>query len=121
LARDNIIAKKTFDFALKVIAMYKVLVTDHKEYVLSKQILPSGTSKVANVNEAIEAQSKADFVHKLSIALKEARETEYWIKLLIGSDYIDPSTELLSEITQIIRILTAILKTTRDGMSTPIR
>ena len=121
MAKENVIADRTFAFALRIISLYKELVTERKEYVLSKQILRSGTSIGANVNEAIEAQSKSDFVHKLSIALKEARETEYWIKLLIGSDYIDHSTELLSEITQIIRILTAIIKTTKDGMSTSTR
>jgi len=121
LAKENVIAEKTFVFALKVISLYKVLVTGHKEYVLSKQILRSGTSIGANVNEALEAQSKADFVHKLSIALKEARETEYWLKLLIGSYFIDPDTELLNDIIPIIRILTAIILTTKDGMSTPIR
>jgi len=72
-----------------------------KEYVISKQLLRAGTSIGANVNEAIEAQSKADFIHKLSIALKEARETEYWIKLLIGSDYLNSSSGLNNEICEI--------------------
>ena len=117
MAKENIIADRTFSFALKIVSLYKVLTAERKEYVLSKQILRSGTSIGANVNEAIEAQSKADFVHKLSIALKEARETEYWLKLLIGSNYIDQSNELINEIVQIIRILTSIIKTTKDNMS----
>jgi len=121
MAKENVIAEKTFTFALKIISLYKGLVAEHKEYVISKQVLRSGTSIGANVNEAIEAQSKADFVHKLSIALKEARETEYWLKLLIGSNYIEPNTDLLHDIIQIIRILTAIIKTTKDGMNTPTR
>jgi len=90
--KENIIADKTFKFALRIIDVYKELVNSKKEYVLSKQLLRAGTSIGANVNEAIEAQSKADFIHKLSIALKEARETEYWIKLLISSDYLNSSS-----------------------------
>ena len=116
MARENLIADKTFSFALKVISLYKDLSSNNKEYVLSKQILRSGTSIGANVSEATEAQSKADFVHKLSIALKEARETEYWLRLLIGADYIDPSTPLKEDINEIIRILTAIIKTTKENL-----
>ena len=113
--KENIIADKTFKFSLRIIDVYKELVNSKKEYVLSKQLLRAGTSIGANVNEAIEAQSKADFIHKLSIALKEARETEYWIKLLIGSDYLNSSSGLNNEICEIIKILTAIIKTAKDN------
>ena len=113
MAKENLIADKTFSFALKIISLYKELSSNKKEYVLSKQILRSGTSIGANVSEATEAQSKADFVHKLSIALKEARETEYWIRLLIGAEYISPATPLKEDINEIIRILTAIIKTSK--------
>jgi four helix bundle protein len=78
---DSIIANKAYAFALDVVQTYKNLVQDKKEFVLSKQLLRSGTSVGANVNEAICAESKRDFVHKLSISLKEARETKYWLNL----------------------------------------
>ena len=113
MAKENLIVDKTFSFALKIISLYKELSSNKKEYVLSKQILRSGTSIGANVSEATEAQSKADFVHRLSIALKEARETEYWIRLLIGAEYISPATPLKEDINEIIRILTAIIKTSK--------
>lgn len=113
MGSKNIIVDKTFSFALKVIEVYKHLVADKKEFVLSKQLLRSGTSIGANVNEAIEAQSKADFIHKLSIALKEARETHYWIRLLMESGYLDSDLFLINSVTELIRILTAIIKTTK--------
>lgn len=81
---------KSFQFAIRIIKLYKYLVSDHKEFVLLKQLLRSGTSIGANVNEEQAAQSKADFIAKMSIASKEARETEYWINLLISTDYINP-------------------------------
>ncbi len=113
MGRQNIILDKTFSFALKVIDVYKHLVAEKKEYVISKQLLRSGTSIGANVNEAVEAQSKADFIHKLSIALKEARETQYWIRLLMESGYLDSGLILLDSVSELIRILTAIIKTTK--------
>ena len=85
---ESIIAGKAYTFALGIIKLYKDLI-ERREFVLSKQILRSGTSIGANVNEAISAQSKRDFVHKLSISLKEARETIYWLRLLKDSDYIN--------------------------------
>ncbi|HDO27390.1 MAG TPA: four helix bundle protein, partial [Bacteroidetes bacterium] len=88
MGSKNILKTKSFAFALKVIQTYKGIVKDHKEYVLSKQFLKSGTSIGALVREAEFAQSKPDFISKLSIALKESNETEYWILLLQQSDYI---------------------------------
>lgn len=113
MAKQNLIQDKTFDFAVKIIRIYKGLTSNHKEFVLSKQLLRSGTSIGANVNEAIEAQSRADFIHKLSISLKEARETEYWIRLLIASEYLEESIDIHKDVQEIIRILTAIIKTTK--------
>ena len=81
MARENIIKEKSFAFAVEIVALYKVLV-ERKEFVLSKQLLRSGTSIGANIRESEHAQSKADFIHKLSISLKEANETEYWFNLL---------------------------------------
>ena len=113
---DSIIAKKSYAFALEVIKTYKNLVQDKKEFVLSKQFLRSGTSIGANVNEAICAQSKRDFVHKLSISLKEARETQYWLNLLNDSDYITKSLfENINALCgEIIKILSSIILTTKQ-------
>lgn len=86
-----------------------------KNMFFQNKYFRSGTSIGANVSEATEAQSKADFVHKLSIALKEARETEYWIRLLIGAEYISSSIPLKEDINEIIRILTAIIKTSKNN------
>jgi len=113
MAKQNLIQDKSFDFALSIIDVHKNLTHNKKEYIMSKQLLRSGTSIGANVNEAIEAQSRADFIHKLSIALKEARETEYWIRLLMAADYMENHHTIHNEVQVIIRILTAIIKTTK--------
>ncbi len=84
----SIIADKAYAFALDIIVIYKQLSAERKEYVLSKQLLRAGTSIGANINEAISGESKRDFIHKLGIALKEARETSYWLNLLKDSSYI---------------------------------
>ena len=81
IMKDNIIKSKSFAFALEIIALYSLLI-DNKEFILSKQLLRSGTSIGANVNEALASESRADFIHKMSIASKEARETLYWLELL---------------------------------------
>jgi four helix bundle protein len=85
--RDNLIKKKSFNFALRIINVYKYLIDEKKEFVLSKQLLRSGTAIGALVRESEYAESKADFIHKLSIALKEANESEYWLELLYHSEY----------------------------------
>ena len=85
--KDNIIIKKSYAFALDIVLLYKQLI-QQKEFVLSKQILRSATSVGANIHEAVASESKRDFIHKLSIALKEARETSYWLHLLTDSNYI---------------------------------
>jgi len=86
--KENVIKDKSFDFALRIINLYKYLSEEKKEYVLSKQLLRSGTSVGANIRESEHAESKNDFIHKLSISLKEANESHYWIELLYKSDYI---------------------------------
>ena len=113
---DSIIAKKAYSFALEIIRLYKKLVADKKEFVLSKQILRSGTSIGANINEALAAQSKRDFVHKLSISLKEARETSYWLNLLKDSDFITSHEfdKLNTACNEIIKILNSIIITTKE-------
>ena len=113
--KDNIIVNKSFDFALKIIDVYKYLNYSKKEYVLSKQLLRAGTSIGANVKESINAISKADFRNKMSIALKEADETEYWIELIIRSNIINEHfmKELLFDCKEICRILNSIVKNSK--------
>ena len=89
--KENAVADKSFEFAVRIVKLYKYLVQEHKEYVLSKQLLRCGTSIGANIAEAQRGQSKADFTAKMSIALKEANETEYWLKLLYRTDYLNQS------------------------------
>ncbi len=116
--KENVIQKKSYDFALQIVLLYQKLCKAN-EYVLSKQILRSGTSIGANVEEAQAGQSRADFVSKISIASKEARETCYWLRLLRDSNTIAESEAdvLLSEAESIINILTAIVKTTSQNSS----
>ena len=112
---DNVIESKSFSCAVRIVKLCRHLQSDNKEFVLSKQLLRSGTSIGANVAESQQAQSRADFISKLSIALKEAVETNYWLRLLYATDYLS-STEYSSVITdckELEKLLTAILKTTK--------
>lgn len=113
--KENVLKQKSYKFALRIIKLYRHLCSSHKEYVLSKQILRAGTSIGANITEGNQAQSKADFVHKLSIALKEAFETEYWLCLLRDSKYLTKaqSESLIEDCNEIQRILTASVKTAK--------
>ena len=109
---ENKILELSFDFAITIIDLYKKLV-EKKEFILSKQLLRSGTSIGANVEEAIAAQSRKDFISKMSIASKEARETRYWLRLLNKSSLGDLEYQpYLDSIEHIINILTKIVKTT---------
>ena len=110
---NNIIVTKSKAFALRVIKLNKFLCNEKKEYVLSKQLLKSGTSIGANVKEAIRGQSKADFYSKMNIALKEASETEYWLELLFESGYINETefNSIYTDCQELIKILTSITKT----------
>jgi len=112
----NLIQHKTFEFALSIIKFY-TFCKSQNEYILSKQILRSGTSIGANVEEAIAAQSKKDFISKLSIANKEARETKYWLKLYQSSNLVKVEVDsYLKEIESIINILTKIIKTSSENL-----
>ncbi len=113
---DSVVLTKAYAFALNAVKIYKHLIGEKKEFVLSKQMLRAGTSIGANVNEAVCAQSKRDFVHKLSIALKETRETMYWLNLLKDSDYIDQAQYLRSynSCNEIHKILSSIILTTKQ-------
>ena len=114
--KENIIASKSYAFALEIIRLYKTLSNNKKEYVLSKQILRSGTSVGANVHEAEASESKKDFIHKLGIALKEIRETSYWLNLLKDSDYIttEEFNKLIALSNEIIKIFNSIILTTKQ-------
>ncbi|AZV47312.1 four helix bundle protein [Nautilia sp. PV-1] len=109
--KTNIIKDKTFELSLKIIKVYKYL-NEKKEFVLSKQLLRSGTSIGANVVEALDGISKKDFRNKMSIALKEARETKYWPDLLIASDYLpkQKTEQVLALLEEVTKILVRIVK-----------
>ena len=111
--KKNIILDKSFDFSIRIVNLYKYLKNDQKEYVLSKQLLRSGTSIGANVNEAQAGQSKKDFIAKMCIASKEARESLYWINLLIATKYL--SLEDDYEIEELKKMLTSIIKTSQEN------
>ena len=114
--KNNILQEKSYAFALRIIETYQYLCNDKKEYVLSKQLLRAGTSIGANVEEAIGGQSEKDFVSKISISYKEARETHYWIRLLSDSDYIskENSISLLKDCEELQKIMTAIQRTIKS-------
>ncbi len=114
--RKNLIREKSFSFAIAIIQCYKWLTTTHREYVLSKQLLRSGTSIGALIREAEYAESKPDFIHKLAIALKEANETHYWIELMYQTKYLENEnfSNLESEIVSIKKILTSIINSSKS-------
>jgi four helix bundle protein len=113
--KDNLIANKTFDFSLLIIKLF-VQLKKENEYIVSKQLFRCGTSIGANVEEAIAAQSKKDFINKISIANKEARETKYWLRLLDKSELTKIEVqEYITEIEHIINIITKIIKTSQES------
>ncbi|MDI9536129.1 MAG: four helix bundle protein [Bacteroidota bacterium] len=118
MKKENVVRDKSYDFALKVVKLYKFLMENKKEFVLSKQFLRSGTSIGANIRESEHAQSDADFLHKLSIALKEANETDYWIDLLHYANYLTEKEflDLKKDINEILKLLVAIIKTMKEKM-----
>ncbi len=115
--KGNVLLEKSFAFSIRTVSAYKFLVEDKKEYVLSKQFLRSGTSIGANAEEAVGGQSRPDFIAKLSIAYKEARETKYWIRLLHATDYFEkPQAEgLLSDVEELLKIIGKIQVTTKNN------
>ena len=115
----NVIEEKSFAFAVRIVNLYKCLTSEQKEFVMSKQLLRSGTSIGANVSEAQRAQSKADFVSKFNISLKEANETDYWLRLIFETEYIDRNQyeSLIADLDEVIRILVSICNTTKSKMS----
>lgn len=113
---DNVIENKSFQFAIRIVRLYKFLCEEKKEYILSKQLLRAGTSIGANVTKSQQAQSKPDFVSKVSIALKEASETKYWIKLLGATEYLseNQTKSILDDCVEIEKILVTILKSAKN-------
>ena len=116
--KDSILREKSYQFALRIVKLYKFIVAEKNEYVLSKQILPSGTSVGAKVEEANQARSKADFIHKLSIAQKESFETDYWLRLLRDSEYLTKAqaNSLLTDCKELQKLLTTSIKTAKDNL-----
>lgn len=114
MEKKNIIKDKTFEFAKEIVYLYKNL-AENKEFVLSKQLLRSGTSIGANVREAEHAQSKADFIHKMSIALKKANETEYWLDLLFETKYlsVEEFQSIKNKNVEILKLLISIINTSK--------
>ena len=112
---ENIIVNKSKAFAVRIIRLYQYLYSEKKEYVLSKQLLRSGTSIGANVKEAIRGQSKSDFAHKMNISLKEASETEYWLELLFETGYLNRQQfdSIIRDCRELIKILTSIIRSSR--------
>lgn len=112
---SNVILDKSKDFAIRIIKLYKYLCEEKNEFVLSKQILRSGTSIGANCREALRAQSKADFVSKMNISLKEAEETAYWLELLNEADYIksEQFNSIYKDNEELIKLLVSIIKTSK--------
>jgi four helix bundle protein len=118
----NALVEKSFLFAIRIVTIYKIFTQEHKEYILSKQLLRSGTAIGALIREAQNAESKADFVHKLGIAQKECDETIYWIDLLNATDYLKESDyQLLNEgAKELLRILRSSIITTKQRMNKPV-
>ncbi len=115
--RKNVLKDKSFIFALRIVKMYKYLTNVKKEYIMSNQLLRSGTAIGALVREAEHSESKADFIHKLSISLKEANETEYWIDLLHQSGYIEDENynSIIEDTREMLRLLISIIKTSKTN------
>jgi len=116
MKKENIVLDKSFAFAVRVVKLYKYLCEEKKEYVLSKQILRCGTSIGANIEESIGGQSDKDFLSKLEIAFKEARETAYWVRLLAATEYItqEQADSLMSDTEELKKILAKIILTVKS-------
>ena len=116
MINDNVLLEKSLKFATRIVKLYQYLVKEKKESIISKQLIRSGTSIGANANEAVYGVSQADFIAKLQISLKETAETEYWLRLLVMSGYIDETqgNSMINDCLEIKRILIALLKTAKD-------
>ena len=117
IKKDNVIQSKSFGFAVRIVKLCAYLKSDKLEYVIAKQLLRSGTSIGANVRESARAESRADFAHKMSIAQKEADETQYWLELLRATDYLTETefTSINNDVEEIIKILSRIIISTKQN------
>ena len=120
--KENIIKTKSFSFAIRIVKLYQHLLSEKKEYVLSKQLLRSGTSVGAMVREAEHSESKADFIHKMAIAQKEINEVIYWLELLKCTDYIggEQFESINDDAVELIKMITSIIKTTKANLKLTI-
>lgn len=118
MRKKNILKEKTFAFAVRIIKLYKYLKSNHNEYILSKQIIRSGTSIGALIRESENAESKKDFIHKLNISLKETDETQYWLELLYETEFITKKMfdSINSDVEELIKMLVASVKTTKMNL-----
>ena len=114
--KTNILKDKSYAFSLRIIKLFQFLSVDKKEYVLSKQVLRSGTSIGANIEEAYQGESKADFIHKLAISNKEAFETHYWLRLFRDSNILEPkfAESIMSDCDELQRMLISAIKTAKS-------
>ena len=117
--KENIVKTKSFAFAVRIVKLYQYLVADKKEFILSKQLLRSGTSVGAMVREAEHSESKPDFIHKMAIAQKEINETAYWLELLNVTDYLNNEQfySINNDATELIKLITSIIKTTKTNIN----
>lgn len=115
---ESIIQMKSYSFSIRIVRLYQYLIREYKEYSIAKQLLRCGTSIAANVEEAPGGQSKKDFLSKLSIAYKEARETRYWLRILKDTDYIDSKmfNSILNDCEEVLRILSKIQTTLKTNL-----
>lgn len=115
--KENVVKNKSYSFAIQIVELYKVLI-DRKEFVLSKQLLRSGTAVGALIQESEHAESKKDFIHKLSISLKEANETTYWLNLLFDTKYINKSEfDIIHNLNiELVRLLVTIIKSSKNNL-----
>lgn len=113
---NNVVLDKSFDFAVRIVKLCKYLQTKHKDFSLCKQLFRSGTSIGANIAEAQQAQSSADFISKLCIALKEASETDYWLRLMHATDYLSQQeyTSLITDCKELEKLLVSIINTSKN-------
>ena len=115
--KDNVVEDKSFEFAVRIVKLYKYLTTEKQEFVMSKQLLRSGTSVGANVSEAQQAQSPMDFLSKMNIALKESYESDYWLRLLHRTDYLNEEEydSIITDCRSISKLLVTIVKSTKNN------
>ena len=116
---EQVVQTKSFEFAIRIVNLYRYLRAEKKEFVLSKQLLRSGTSIGANVSEAQQAQSRADFINKISIALKETYESDYWLRLLCATDYLKQREfeSIIADCRELEKLMISIIKTAKTKLS----